>query len=112
MFGGTRRGPSLRGLAAGAWLCVIAGCLSAEPLERAGVALKPPPGWRAVPLATWPVPGRPLAAWSGPGGASLVVYRSLPEPRGRASALAEGLVNRLHNPPCLRVVVRAGGKVR
>jgi hypothetical protein len=60
-----------------------------------------------MPATTWPVPGVALAAWSGPGDASLVVYRSLPVPGGQsADRLAEGLANRLSNLPDLRVIAR------
>jgi hypothetical protein len=49
------------------------------------------------------VPGVPLAAWSGPEGSSLVLYRSLPVPGGSAATLVEGLANRLENLPGLKV---------
>jgi hypothetical protein len=51
-------------------------------------------------------PGSPLAAWSGPGGSSLVVYRTLPTPGGSAAAIVAGLSNRLENLPGLTVRVR------
>lgn len=107
MFVGPPRATPARGLAAFCWLALIAGCGSADPLGRAGVAVAPPPGWKAVAPTTWPVPGTPLAAWSGPGGASLVVYESLPAPEGRPDALALALVNRLENNPGLQVVSRS-----
>ena len=94
-----------RAVAAFAWgLAFVAGCSSSDRLESAGVRLRPPAGWKAVPHATWPVTGVPLAAWSGPGGASLVVHRSLPTTDDTAQGLAEGLVNRLENLPGLRVI--------
>jgi hypothetical protein len=52
------------------------------------------------------VPGRPLAAWSGPHGGSLVLYRTLPVPGGDAASVAEALANRLSNLPDLKVCVR------
>jgi hypothetical protein len=59
-----------------------------------------------VAPTTWPVPGVPLAAWSGPHGASLVVFRSLPIPGGTAAEVAEGLANRLEHLPGLQVMAR------
>lgn len=88
-----------------------AGCNSSDPLERARVGLRPPAGWTPVGRTTWPVPGDPLAAWKGPGGASLVVYSSLPVPGGKADAVVEGMVNRLENMPGLRVIRRGEEKV-
>jgi hypothetical protein len=52
------------------------------------------------------VPGTPLAAWSGPDGSSLVVYRTLWVPGGTAELLAEALGNRLENLPGLRLLVK------
>jgi hypothetical protein len=52
------------------------------------------------------VPGVALAAWSGPEGASLVLYRTLPWPGGSAQALAEALGNRLENLPELKLCVK------
>lgn len=100
-----------RGLAARAWLVFVAGCQSADPLERAGVRFQASPGWKPVAATTWPVPGTPLGAWSGPAGASLVVYEALPVPGGRASTLAEATANRLENLPGLRVVARGTEEV-
>ena len=92
-------------LIAFAWLVAsVAGCSATDPLERQGVAFQVPVGWVQVPRATWPVTGVPLGAWSGPSGASLVVFRSLPDPDATAEGLAAGLVNRLENFPGLRVL--------
>ena len=59
------------------------------------------------------VPGTPLAAWSGPEGSSLVVYRTLWVPNGSAKMLAEAMGNRLLNLPGLKLLVKqtevAGG---
>ena len=52
------------------------------------------------------VPGISLAAWEGPEGSSLVVYRTLPIPGGSAVAIAEALSNRLENLPGLKVLVK------
>jgi hypothetical protein len=57
------------------------------------------------------VPGTALAAWSGPEGSSLVVYRSLPFPDGTAAMIAESLANRLTNLPDLEVKVKRTEKV-
>jgi hypothetical protein len=52
------------------------------------------------------VPGTPLAAWAGPEGSSLVVYRTLPAPGASADSIAEGLANRLTNLPGLSLEVK------
>ena len=39
---------------------------------------------------TWMVPGVPLRAWSGPDGASLVLYRTLPVPGASGMSLLGG----------------------
>jgi hypothetical protein len=52
------------------------------------------------------VPGTPLAAWSGPKGSSLVVFRTLPAPGASADSLADGLANRLTNLPGLSLEVK------
>jgi hypothetical protein len=65
----------------------------------------PPPAWRAVKPSTWIVPGVPMAAWSGPDGSSLVLYRSLPIPDGSARMLGEGLAIRMENLPGTQLLV-------
>ena len=113
MLMGTRRAPGLPALLACAWVVFFAGCFRAESLERAGVSLRPSERWRPVAKTTWPVPGTPLAAWSGPEGSSLVVYRSLPVPGGSPAEIATGLATRLENMPGLSILERgsetAGG---
>jgi hypothetical protein len=52
------------------------------------------------------VPGTPLAAWSGPDGSSLVLYRTLWVPGGTAEMLTEALGNRLENLPSLQILVK------
>jgi hypothetical protein len=52
------------------------------------------------------VPGKPLAAWSGPDGAALVLYRGLPVPGGSAGMLAEAIGNSLASLPELRLLVK------
>ena len=85
-------------------LAGLSGCTEATPLAAAGVALRPPAGWRAVDRTTWLVPGTPLGAWAGPGGSSLVVYRTLAIPAGRAEQVLTEQANRLVNLPGLKVV--------
>ncbi len=92
-------------------VCALSGCGAGAPLERAGVTVRPPADWRPVAAATWPVPGVPLAAWSGPNGASLVVYRSLPIPDGRPETLTTALVNRLEDLTALKIVSRGNEAV-
>jgi hypothetical protein len=89
-----------------AMVVLVAGCQPADRLGQAGVELKPPGSWRPVKASTWVVPGAPLAAWSGPDGSSLVLYRTLWVPGGTALMLAEALANRLENLPGLRLVVK------
>jgi hypothetical protein len=90
----------------GALLGVMAGCQPAASLERAGIALQPPRSWQPKNAATWMVPGTPLAAWSGPDGSSLVVYRTLWVPGASTEMLAEALGNRLENLPGLKLLVK------
>jgi hypothetical protein len=82
------------------------GCQPGTPLERAGLAIAPPDSWRSVEPSRWLVPGSPLAAWSGPEGSSLVVYRTIPAPGASADSLAESLANRLTNLPGLSLEVK------
>jgi hypothetical protein len=81
------------------------GCQPSAPLERVGIAMTPPASWRRVEPFSRQVPGVPLAAWGGPDGSSLVVYRTLPAPGGSAETIAEELANRLENLPELRLIV-------
>jgi hypothetical protein len=92
-------------------LLAIAGCEPAGPLGQAGVELAPPAGWHPVEPGRWVVPGVPLAAWSGPDGSSLVLYRTLWVPGGTAEMLAEALGNRLENLPGLRLAAKRTEKV-
>ena len=87
-----------------ACLALVAGCSTREPLERAGVSLAVPEGWKSVAADTWLVPGDPLAAWSGPGGSSLVVFTSLPDPAGKPESLATAMTIRLENLPEMNVI--------
>jgi hypothetical protein len=94
-------------------LCMAgsSGCQPVDPLQRAGIALAVPGSWKRVEPSTWMVPGTPLAAWSGPEGSSLAVYRALPFPGGSAAMIAEGLANRLTNLPGLQVLVKGTAEI-
>jgi hypothetical protein len=84
----------------------VTGCGAPSPLEQAGVTLGPPPGWEPADPKGTAVPGTPLAAWTGPQGSRLVVFRSLRTPRGEAKAIAEEQARRVENLPEMRVVAR------
>jgi hypothetical protein len=101
MIGSFRVAPWLVGL-------VAASCCGCGPARdsAAGFQLQPPAAWQADPVEGVTVPGTPLAAWVGPERASLVVYRALPIPGGKAASLVEELANRLSNLPELTVVTR------
>jgi hypothetical protein len=91
--------------------CLVSGCQPQSPLERSGVLLPPPPSWKAVPADAWPVPGTPLAAWSGPHGASLTVYRQSvaiagSSPQAAAESALTGVANRFANLPGLTETLR------
>jgi hypothetical protein len=87
-------------------LGLMPGCSPKRPLDRAGITLSPEKSWHAQSRTTWMVPGTPLAAWSGPDGSSLVVYRTLWVPAGSAEMLAEALANRLGNLPGAKLLVK------
>ncbi len=89
-----------------ALLGVIPGCAPGTLLEGSGVALKPPTTWQPVHPTKWMVPGTPLAAWSGPDGSSLVIYRTLWVPNGSAEMLLEAQGNRLENLPGTKLLVK------
>ena len=86
-------------------LVLVSGCQPAGPLARAGIAFTVPASWRPVEPPASRIPGVPLGAWTGPDGASLVLYRTLPAPGGSSAMIAEALANRLENLPELRLVV-------
>jgi hypothetical protein len=85
---------------------LIFGCQPSGPLARAGIAVSPPASWQRVEPLPRQVPGVPLAAWAGPDGSTLVLYRTLPAPGGSPAMIADALANRLENLPGLQVVVR------
>ncbi len=87
-------------------LVSVSGCLRGGRPPDQGLTLAPPSDWRAVSSSTWVVPGTPLAAWSGPDGASLVLYRRLPVPGGSAAMLAEAISNGLESLPDARLLVK------
>jgi hypothetical protein len=88
----------------GALAIFCGGCQSSVGSGEA--PLQPPAGWRPASVDFLTVPGKPLWAWSGPQGASLVMYQTLPIPGGSAASLADELANRLSNLPELSVVAR------
>lgn len=82
------------------------GCGPAESLDRVGVSLPDRDGWKPIDSARSAVPGTPILAWSGPGGAEMVLFRSLPIPGDypeTAKALAIETSNRWINLPGLEV---------
>jgi len=83
---------------------MMPGCQPAGPLGRAGLELTPPASWRPVEPPPGKVPGVPLAAWAGPDGSSLLIFRTLPVPGGSPTMIAQALANRLTNLPGLRLV--------
>ena len=87
-------------------LLMITGCQPTGPLERAGLAVYPPASWRRVESPTRQVPGVALAAWAGPEGSSLAIYRELPAPGYTPTIIADSLANRMENLPELRLVVK------
>jgi hypothetical protein len=97
---------ALRQVSLAALMMLIAGCQRGGRIGQAGLALSPPASWRPVASAGKVVPGVPLAAWSGPDGSSLVLYRTLWVPGGTAEKLTEALANRLDNLPGLQLLVR------
>jgi hypothetical protein len=84
----------------------FSGCQPAGLLARTGVAVAPPASWRPVRPSPGKVPGVPLAAWAGPEGSALVVYRDLPAPGVSPAMLADALGNRLAHLAGLEVVVK------
>ena len=93
-------------LALAAVLLSFPACRPAGPMARAGIVVTPPASWRPVQPAAGNVPGVPLAAWAGPEGSALVLYRDLPAPAVSPAMMAEALANRLVHLPELQVVVR------
>ena len=77
-----------------------------SPLDRAGVSLVPGEGWSPRDPASLVTLGRPLAAWDGPGGASLVVATTLPIPKPDPKACMIELATRWSSLPETEVVVR------
>jgi hypothetical protein len=92
-----------------AGLVAVIACMGCQPAGSAGIPgliVSPPPTWRRIEPTAVVVPGVLLAAWSGPEGSSLAVYRDLPDPGGSPATIAEALANRLENLPGLTVRVK------
>lgn len=97
-----RAQPSALWAAALALFALAGGC--ERSAEWPGLTLQPPAGWQPTTAEGQPVPGVPLAAWTGPQGARLVVYRTLPNPGGTPASAAKELATRLANLPELKVL--------
>jgi hypothetical protein len=87
------------------------GCTRSTPLERSGFSLKVPHGFQSSPVKNHPVPGRPLAAWKGPSGSALIVYKTLPVPDVSPASYVVALANRLENLPGVQVVSQDVDKI-
>lgn len=83
---------------------MVCGCQPVGSRSRGEVVITPPAAWRRVAASTWLAPGKPLAAWAGPEGASLVLYQSLPAPGATAKSVASALANRLDNLKGFQVI--------
>lgn len=102
---GAVRGDAPCGLRAGVLaLVAVCGCGPRSASESDGLVIEPPASWQPADPERSRVPGTPVAAWTGPGGSTLVVYRALPIPGGTPGAMAEDLANRLANLPGVRVL--------
>lgn len=87
-------------------LLLLPGCQPGRPLEEAGVRLTPPEGWSAAETSAYVVPGTPLAAWEGPDGSSLVVFKTLEQPGAAAEKILTEYTNRLETLPGVKIVSR------
>lgn len=89
-----------------------AGCGERSALDRAGISgLKPSSGWSATDPARFAVPGRAIASWTGPDGASLVAYGTIAAPRVSAQALLKEALVRFENLPEMRILESSTKKV-
>ncbi|WP_165245316.1 DUF1795 domain-containing protein [Paludisphaera soli] len=96
-----------RRVVAATLLLVASGCDRPSSLEaRAIPRLTLSEGWKPVDRSTWLAPGVRLAAWSGPEGSSLTIYRKLPIPGGTAEQVVESMANRLTHLPGFQVLER------
>ncbi len=89
-----------------AGLVAMIACVGCQPAGSSGIPgieLTPPMTWHRIESTGVMVPGVSLAAWSGPEGSTLVIYRTLPAPGDSASTIADGLANRLENLPGLTI---------
>jgi hypothetical protein len=95
-----------RRVAAATLLLVASGCERPSLRDRAVPEIKLSEGWKPVDRSTWLAPGARLAAWSGPEGSSLTIYRKLPIPGGTAEQIVESMANRLTHLPGFEVLER------
>lgn len=75
-------------------LLALVGCRAEPVLEWPA-----PEGWTTTETTTYTVPGKPLAAWTGPSDSSFVAYTTLPDPGATAETLARGEANRYQAHP-------------
>jgi hypothetical protein len=85
-------------------LFAITGCGDSTPMGLAEVEVTPGSSWTAIALEKVVVPGKSIAAWSGPENASLVVLSSLPIPDPSAEGLAKETSTRWLNFPGLSII--------
>jgi hypothetical protein len=79
------------------------GCGLTSPDGRTGLRVVAGDGWTSVPVSDVMVPGSVISAWSGPEGASLVAFTSLPIPSPDAGALGREMAIRWLNLPGVTV---------
>jgi len=82
------------------------GCQADSLMVGDRLDVRPPASWRVARLNLRPVPGEPIAAWSGPQGSTLIVYRALPIPGGTPESIATTLVHSLTNLPGIEIQSR------
>ncbi|AMV38525.1 hypothetical protein [Planctomyces sp. SH-PL62] len=94
------------GIVASVLILFGSGCDLSSTAPTAAPPLALSGAWKPVDRSTWLAPGVRLAAWSGPSGSSLTVYRKPPIPEGTAEQIVESMVNRMTHLPGFQVVER------
>ncbi len=84
-------------------LYAVVGCGPSTPEGRAGFSIEPSPGWTKATQPVGVVPGSIIASWSGPEGATLVAFSSLPIPAPNPEALGKELATRWLNLPGVNI---------